>query len=66
MKEDVLFVIGTNRNEDDRKINRFLDIVLKKFLNQYGHLVKDWNGKIKIFESFKKDLDLIFESTTPS
>jgi len=61
--EDIIIVILTDITNNDILIHNFLKNISKKFLSQFGNIIKHFNGDTIQFESFYEILEKEIKSS---
>ncbi len=60
-KEGVLITAAADKNDDAKVCHKALSDVIDKFVGQFGNIIENWSGDIRIFKDFEKVIDDILE-----
>lgn len=61
--DDILFISRSHKRIKDEIITNHIKLIEKKFIEQYGNILRNWNGKIDVFERFKVDVEELIKDT---
>ena len=58
-KEGVLVTAAADKNDDSKITHRALSDVIDKFIVEYGEVIKEWQGDVRLFKDFNEIIDEI-------
>ena len=62
--EELLFIANSAKKHKQKKVNKALEKVTKKFLKLYADKVKDFKGEIGVYSEFKEVIEDTLEDKT--
>ena len=63
-KQNLLFVANSSKQFNQKKVNRILEKVSKKFLKLYSKDLEKYSGRIGAYSEFKEKIEDVLEDTT--
>lgn len=60
-KNNLIYIVQTRLNEDDKKIKKMIAIIQDLFVKKYEKELINFDGNIKTFSKFESDLNEIFQ-----
>ena len=61
-KEGVLVTAAADKNDDSKITHRALSDIIDKFIAEYGDIIKDWKGDVRLFKEFNEAIDEILQN----
>jgi len=61
-KEGVLVTAAADKNDDSKINHRALSDIIDKFIAEYGDIIKDWKGDVRLFKEFNEAIDEILQN----
>ncbi len=58
-EKKLIFVIATDSSVREQRTREIIDLIEEAFITEFGDILKDWKGDIRIFQKFETKLDEI-------
>ncbi|MFX0073351.1 MAG: hypothetical protein ACFFAO_19915 [Candidatus Hermodarchaeota archaeon] len=61
-KEGVLITAAADKNDDAKITHKALSDIIDKFVAQFGEVIKNWSGDVRVFKDFNGIIDEILKN----
>jgi hypothetical protein len=61
-REGVLITAAADKNDDAKITHKALNNIIDKFIDQFGNILDNWSGDVRIFRDFAEQVDEILEN----
>lgn len=60
-KEGILLTAAADKNDDAKITHKALSDVIDEFVKQYGDIIGEWSGDVRMFKDFEKVIDEVLQ-----